>query len=147
MKLKTGTQETPEISDWNYTPGAGYWDEFQTRGGEIRPHWRGFSDSLRNMGVGEFDRRWQTAQQMIRNSAITYNVYGDARGTERLWPLDPLPLILPEDEWAVLERAITQRATLLNTILNDCYGPQNLLRQHQLPPELVYERELLICRL
>lgn len=90
------------------------------------------------MGRSEFDRRWQSAQQMIRNSAITYNVYGDARGTERLWPLDPLPLILPEDEWVVLERAITQRATLLNTILSDCYGPQKLLRQHQLPPELVY---------
>ena len=135
MKLKTGTQE---IADRNYTPGVGYRDEFQTQNGDIRPHWQRFSESLRTMGCGEFDRRWQTAQQMIRNNAITYNVYGDPRGTERLWPLDPLPLILPEDEWAVLERAIVQRATLLNTILNDCYGPQQLLRQHQLPPELVF---------
>lgn len=90
------------------------------------------------MGSSEFDRRWQTAQQIIRTNAITYNVYGDARGAERLWPLDPIPLILPEDEWAHLEKAIAQRATLMNAILNDCYGPQNLLKQHRLPPELLF---------
>lgn len=90
------------------------------------------------MGRGEFDRRWQAAQQIIRNNAITYNVYGDSRGAERLWPLDPIPLILGEEEWAWLDQAICQRATLLNAILNDAYGPQQLLKEKKLPPELLF---------
>lgn len=90
------------------------------------------------MGAAEFDRRGQSAQQIIRNNAITYNVYGDSKGAERLWPLDPVPLVIAEEEWAQLEVAIAQRAQLMNAILNDCYGPQNLVRNGHLPAELVY---------
>lgn len=56
----------------------------------------------------------------------------------RLWPLDPVPLVIGEEEWANLEVAIAQRAQLMNAILNDCYGPQNLIHQGNLPTELVY---------
>jgi len=127
-----------EIPGLDYQSNAGFWDEFQTSDGVIRPHWQPFIESLRTIGASEFDRRWQSAQQIIRNNAIVYNVYGDSEGAERLWPLDPIPFVLPEEEWASLEQAIAQRATLLNAILNDCYGPQDLLHQGHLPPELVY---------
>lgn len=138
MKLKNPSKDVSEISGWEYNSKPDFWDEYKTTDGHTRPHWSQFQDSLESVGRSEFTRRWQSAQQIIRTNAITYNVYGDARGAERLWPLDPIPLILPEDEWAFLEKAIAQRATLLNIILNDCYGPQNLLRQHRLPPELLF---------
>jgi uncharacterized circularly permuted ATP-grasp superfamily protein/uncharacterized alpha-E superfamily protein len=138
LNVQTEATTKPVSNDWLYSPSPAYWDEFLTSEGKIRPHWQRFYQSLTQMGRQEFDRRWQTAQQMVRNNAITYNVYGDAQGAERLWPLDPIPLVIAEDEWAFLEKAIQQRATLLNAILNDCYGPQRLLHEQRLPPELVF---------
>jgi uncharacterized circularly permuted ATP-grasp superfamily protein/uncharacterized alpha-E superfamily protein len=138
LKLKNSSEEPTSISDFSYNAAPNAWDECQLPDGSIRPHWQPYLDHLTSLGKPEFERRWQTAQQIIRNNAVTYNVYGDARGAERLWPLDPLPLILPEDEWKFLDQAIAQRATLLNAILNDCYGPQNLIRHRHLPAELVH---------
>ncbi|WP_162180040.1 circularly permuted type 2 ATP-grasp protein [Bryobacter aggregatus] len=136
--MPTEQDTKSEDAIWRYVPDPAYWDELQASDGAIRPHWQHFTQALREMGRKEFERRWLTAQQMVRNHSITYNVYGDAQGTERLWPLDPIPLIIPDAEWTQLEQAIAQRATLLNQILNDCYGPQRLLHEQKLPPELVF---------
>jgi uncharacterized circularly permuted ATP-grasp superfamily protein/uncharacterized alpha-E superfamily protein len=106
--------------------------------GNVRPHWLRFARALNEMGRQEFGRRLHSAQQIIRNNSITYNVYGDSRGAERLWPLDPIPMLISDDEWAGLEFAIAQRATLFNAILNDCYGPQKLIAQGKIPPAMVY---------
>ncbi len=123
---------------WRYRPGESFWDEAVGPDGRPRPHWERFAESLEQMGPAEFERRLQGARQIIRTNAITYNVYGDPRGSERLWPLDPVPLVIAEDEWAFLERGIAQRTRLLNAILNDCYGDQRLIEQHRLPPELLF---------
>ena len=93
---------------------------------------------MARLGPRELDRRWKSAQQLIRNNGITYNVYGDPRGAERPWPVDPIPLILEDAEWAPLAEAIAQRALLLNRILGDFYGEQKLLADTKLPAELVF---------
>jgi uncharacterized circularly permuted ATP-grasp superfamily protein/uncharacterized alpha-E superfamily protein len=89
------------------------------------------------MGYAEFSRNAEIGQRLIADNGITYNVYGDPKGKERPWRLDPVPLVLGSAEWAQIERAIIQRATLLNTILADLYGPQTLVHNRLLPPELV----------
>ncbi len=137
MELKAPVEHDQRKQAWDYQSNPAFWDEFQDAKGVTRAHWARFQECLQTMGGGEFERRWQAAQQIIRNNAVTYNVYGDAAGAERLWPLDPVPLILGEEEWATLERGIGQRATLLNAILNDCYGSQKLIHGGHLPPELV----------
>jgi uncharacterized circularly permuted ATP-grasp superfamily protein/uncharacterized alpha-E superfamily protein len=124
-------------SAWEYAAGQGCWDEAIAPSGDLRPHWEQFVEALQEVGREELVRRWQVAQQMVRNNAITYNVYGDARGAERLWTLDPIPFIIGEKDWEVLSAGIEQRAYLLNDILEDIYGPQRLLREKRLPPELV----------
>lgn len=58
--------------------------------------------------------------------------------SKRRWALDPIPLILPESEWELLSRAVIQRATLWNRILQNCYGPQTLLLSGLLPPSLLF---------
>ncbi|MFN8940978.1 MAG: circularly permuted type 2 ATP-grasp protein, partial [Acidobacteriota bacterium] len=63
---------------------------------------------------------------------------GDARGADRLWPLDPIPLILSENEWSWRDQAITQRARLLGGILRDANRPQQLPTTGKLPPELIF---------
>jgi uncharacterized circularly permuted ATP-grasp superfamily protein/uncharacterized alpha-E superfamily protein len=65
-------------------------------------------------------------------------VYGDARGIERPWQLDPIPFVIAPEEWHALETGLIQRATLLNRILADCYGRQELIRSGALSPALVF---------
>jgi uncharacterized circularly permuted ATP-grasp superfamily protein/uncharacterized alpha-E superfamily protein len=83
-------------------------------------------------------RRLDFSEQRIQENGVTYNVYADPNGADRPWALDPLPLIIPPDEWAELSAAVAQRATLLNAILDDLYGEQTLLAEGLLPPALVY---------
>ncbi len=117
---------------------AHHWDEVLDVDGRPRPHWRRLVAALRRMGLPEFARRWEEAQRLIEANGVTYNVYGDPRGTSRPWPLDLVPLAIDAQEWQHIERAVVQRATLLNAILADLYGPQRLLHDGRVPPELVF---------
>lgn len=125
--------------EWRYRPPqGGQWDELLDGTGRIRPHWGRLAVGLRDLGYAEFERREEAAQRLIQSNGITYNVYGDPQGKERPWLMDLIPLVIDQTEWEGLERAVAQRATLLNAILIDLYGPQRLVRDGLLPPELVF---------
>jgi uncharacterized circularly permuted ATP-grasp superfamily protein len=102
-----------------------------------RPFRRLF-DSLVTATARELLERSGSVDRQVRENGVTYNVYADNRGLDRPWDLDLLPLILAGDEWAELQAGIAQRATLLNRILSDLYGPQELLRSGAIPPALVF---------
>ena len=73
----------------------------------------------------------------MRDNGVTYNVYADANGPQRPWSLDLFPLMLAPGDWAQIETGIRQRTRLLNKVMADVYGPQNLLRRGLLPAALV----------
>lgn len=123
---------------WLYQPSPAYHDEMVDADGKVRPHWRPLIDSLEQMGEAGFTRRWQEGRRVIHENGTTYNVYSDPQNTDRPWPLDPLPLVLDTEEWSFIAAAIGQRAKLLNAILSDLYGPQKLLQDGLVPPELVF---------
>ena len=120
-----------------YQPGLGQFDEMRTSDGGLRPHWQYLIDALRELGPEGIDSRWQEARRLVRDNGVTYNVYGDPQGMSRPWELDPLPLLIRGEEWAVLERGLIQRAELLNAILLDLYGPRSLIEKGLLPAELI----------
>ena len=122
----------------SYAPNPNCWDEALVAPGIPRRHWRKLALSLHRMGLGQLDRRWQVGQQLIRANGITYNVYGDTQGMERPWLMDPIPLVIDDQEWNHIAAAITQRATLLNSILADLYGPRTLIQRRALPAALLY---------
>src|SRR5438067_4550638 len=124
---------------WQYRPLEGFHDEMLSPNGDIRPHWKPLVDALNAMGPAGLHERWQEGRRLIRDNGITYNVYGDPQSTERPWPLDAVPFLVERREWEAIEAAIIQRATLLNHALRDLYGPQRLLRDRKLPPELIFE--------
>lgn len=124
---------------WQYLPREGFHDEMLEENGEIRPHWQGLAAALNRIGPAGLADRWHEGRRLIHDNGVTYNVYGDPQSTERPWPLDPIPFLLPAGEWKSIEAAIAQRATLLNRILQDVYGPQKLMREGRLPPELIFE--------
>jgi uncharacterized circularly permuted ATP-grasp superfamily protein/uncharacterized alpha-E superfamily protein len=138
LRLKFSFDRSLATDEWDYEPGHEFWDEAVGPDALPRAHWARFGEALREMGRPEFVRRWQLGQQIVRSNAITYNIYGDGRGAERLWSLDPIPLIIPEQEWEFLSSAIAQRAQLLNDLLEDVYGEQRLLKERRLPHELVF---------
>ena len=122
-----------------YSPTPPHYDEMVTPQGTPRPHWRGLVDFLSDVDPQILARRWDEGRRIIEQNGVTYNVYGDPlSGVDRPWPLDPLPFILGAAEWAGIERAIIQRATLLNGILADVYGPQKLLADRRLPADLIF---------
>jgi uncharacterized circularly permuted ATP-grasp superfamily protein/uncharacterized alpha-E superfamily protein len=114
------------------------YDEFVDASGAPRRPWQTFAASLSQLGAGELARRWDQAQRQIRENGVTYNLYGDAFGLARPWPLDALPVLLAGDEWQRLAGALEQRARLLNLVVADVYGPQRLLTEGLLPPELIF---------
>ena len=126
-------------SVWQYQPRKGFYDEMLEPGGSIRPHWRPIVETLNQIGPEGLASRWKEGRRLIHDNGVTYNVYGDPQTNERPWPLDPIPFLLEQTEWQSIEAAIAQRATLLNRTLADLYGPQKLLKDGRLPPQLVFE--------
>ena len=137
MSLSGDTLAAPPLAD-GYRQAPGVYDEMSPASGVLRPHWDRLIDSMSALGVDELARRWKIARQRIRENGVTYNVYGDPLGMDRPWNLDSIPLLIPPSEWAVLEAGLVQRARLLNLVLADLYGPQQLLRGGLLPPALVF---------
>ena len=136
----TSSARPSRTADWNYHPPlAGHWDEAIDPAGRPRPHWMRLAAALRRMGLREFSRRWEFGQQLIRANGVTYNVHSDPQGSARPWPMDLVPLAIDGHEWAQIERAVIQRATLLNAIVADLYGSHRLLRDGHVPPELVFD--------
>jgi uncharacterized circularly permuted ATP-grasp superfamily protein len=90
------------------------------------------------MGFSQFNKAWQRGNQLIQSSGITYNVGNDPQGKERPWAMDPIPLVLDGAEWARIERAVEQRATLINAILRDLYAEQRLIYESRLPAQLLF---------
>ena len=121
-----------------YRRSAGGFDELLTKKGDVTPHYAKLIGELEGFGAPEMQRRADACQRFVHEHGITYNVYGDPRGMERPWQLDAVPFIIAPEEWRTLEAGLIQRATLLNKILADCYGAQDLIRSRWLSPALVF---------
>ena len=121
-----------------YPPATGRYDEIFGTGHDPRRHWQPLLESIAGEPAERMRERLASVQRQVRENGVTYNVYADPQGADRPWALDLLPFVLPQDEWAGIEAAIAQRATLLNRILVDLYGEQRLLREGLLPQALVH---------
>ena len=118
-----------------YNP-SGFFDEMFD-GEKPRDHYAPILDRMNGIPKPEFERRRAASDLTFRNQGITFTVYGDSQGTERTFPFDPVPRIIPASEWAHLERGLTQRVLALNAFLRDIYGEQAILRDNVMPRELV----------
>lgn len=103
----------------------------------VSPAWTSFFNFLGADGFHDLNHRSANLRRQIRDNGVTYNVYADANGPQRPWSLDLFPLIISPEDWASIASGITQRTRLLNHIMADVYGPQNLLKQGLLPAALV----------
>jgi uncharacterized circularly permuted ATP-grasp superfamily protein len=121
----------------NYDPGDFYDELFLTQG-QPRPEAVPLIDRINSLSVEEIQQRQQAAQIALYKMGVTFSVYGDSEGTERIFPFDIIPRIVSADEWKVLEKGLKQRIFALNQFLSDIYGEQKILRDSIIPAELIY---------
>ncbi len=121
----------------NYDPGD-FYDELFVSSGKPRAEATLLMERIDLMTISELQLRQQAAQTALFKMGVTFSVYSDDRGTERILPFDIIPRIVPSPEWVKLERGLKQRITALNCFIDDIYNDQKILKDLTIPKELVY---------
>lgn len=114
-----------------------FFDEMMQADGSIRPHYERFVKHFSTVRPEEFDAKRTAVDLAFLRQGVTFNVYGDSQGTERIFPFDLVPRIIPAREWEHLEAGLVQRITALNLFLHDIYHEQNILRDGTIPAHYV----------
>lgn len=121
------------LSAWlkGYKPLPGVPDELFDSSHRPRDHWLSFLGDFAEYPEADFKSRFGLANRHIRDSGASYRIYGEEN--ERSWPLNALPLILDEKAWAEIAAGVTQRAQLIEAVLQDIYGEGRLVSEGALP--------------
>lgn len=114
-------------------PGPGCYDEMLLTDNQFRDHYHAYLSWLHQTDEKSIDRKREEADLLFRRVGITFNVYGDGDGAERLIPFDSIPRIIPAREWQHLDKGIRQRVTALNAFLHDIYHDQRILKAGVIP--------------
>jgi uncharacterized circularly permuted ATP-grasp superfamily protein len=117
----------------NYTHDS-FFDEMVEPQGAVRPHYRRFCSLFESLHAEEFEDKRHSVDLAFLRQGVTFNVYGDSQGTERIFPFDLVPRIIPAKEWEYLERGLIQRITALNLFLHDIYHEQKIIKDGIIPP-------------
>ncbi|MDD0974314.1 circularly permuted type 2 ATP-grasp protein [Pseudomonas fontis] len=121
-----------------YPLSATTYHELLEADGSVRAHWQPLFAQLQRSGPAQLAQRQALLDRQLQENGVTYNIYADPEGTDRPWELDLLPHLIPAAEWQQLAAGVAQRARLLNAVLADLYGPQQLIADGLLPAELVH---------
>jgi uncharacterized circularly permuted ATP-grasp superfamily protein/uncharacterized alpha-E superfamily protein len=121
----------------DYAPIAGDYDEMVDPQSGVRPHWTAFIESFQHFDPDEQSDRANRLRRQVRENGIAQDLFANSAALDEPWKIDLVPLIFSAEEWRWLEAALIQRARLYAAILDDIYGPQELLRSGHIPPGLV----------
>ncbi len=118
---------------------ANFFNEMHAADGSVREHYRGFHSWLGQQSLERIERKRAEADLSFRRVGITFAVYGDDAGTERLIPFDTIPRIIPAHEWAQLKTGLVQRVKALNMFIHDIYHGQNIIKAGIIPAGQIYQ--------
>jgi uncharacterized circularly permuted ATP-grasp superfamily protein len=116
-------------------------DEMFEASGQPRSQYRALFNRLMELPADDLRKRQRDADRTFLQQGITFTVYGDQSGTERIFPYDLLPRVLTAAEWKTIERGLTQRLTALNLFLRDIYHDGRILAEGVVPRDLVYSAQ------
>ncbi|MFM8740156.1 MAG: circularly permuted type 2 ATP-grasp protein [Cytophagales bacterium] len=120
-----------------YQPSPNTWDEMLLDG-NIRQQYQIFFESLRKSSITDLTRKDDLAKKLFMSQGITFTVYSDGEGIEKIFPFDIIPRIITAAEWTHIESGIKQRLKALNLFLNDIYHKQAILRDNVIPSALIH---------
>jgi len=115
----------------------GFYDELIDASGRPRGGALPLIERLESLPKGDLVARQKSAESALLQMGITFNVYGHAAGTEKIWPFDLVPRIVEAKDWAYIERGLKQRIEALNLFIADIYGAQKVLSDGVVPRELI----------
>lgn len=127
---------TPNRLFADYPALPGTWDELLTHG-HLRDELRAAMGPLEALGPEELRRRAELAALSLLNQGVTFSVYSDSQGTEKVFPFCPIPRVITARDWAHLERGIEQRVRALEAFLADVYGEQRVFAESWFPEDLL----------
>ncbi len=127
---------TPKLL-FAYQPSPNTWDEMLLDG-NIRQQYQIFFESLRKSSITDLARKDELAKKLFMSQGITFTVYSDGEGIEKIFPFDIIPRIITAAEWAHIESGIKQRLKALNLFLKDIYHEQAILRDNVIPSALIH---------
>ena len=116
----------------DYKINTGFDEMIDAKAG-VRSHYDKFHQLFSALTPAEFEAKRQAVDTAFLRQGVTFNVYGDAAGAEKVFPFDLLPRIIPAKEWEHLERGLAQRITALNLFLHDIYHDQKILKDGVIP--------------
>src|SRR5689334_852236 len=115
----------------------GFYDEMFDESGQPRPYARLLLETVESLSDGQLIRHKHAAERLLLQLGITFNVYGDTAGTERIFPFDLIPRVITATEWDRIERGLKQRIHALNAFIDDIYHDQKILKDGAIPAEVV----------
>jgi uncharacterized circularly permuted ATP-grasp superfamily protein len=116
---------------------GGFYDEMFAPAGTARPEARLLLETIASLEDGQLQRCQRAAERLLLQLGVTFNVYGDSTGAERIFPFDLIPRIVRSEEWDSIERGLKQRINALNQFINDIYHDQKILKDKIIPEEVI----------
>ena len=114
-----------------------FFDEMFGENGQPRASARTLASKIESLPEGELLKLQRAAERAFLQMGVTFNVYGERAGVEKIFPFDLLPRIVPAAEWSRIERGLKQRITALNLFIHDLYHDQKALKDGVVPREIV----------
>jgi uncharacterized circularly permuted ATP-grasp superfamily protein len=137
---KTVQHAPAEPHLWDlYTPHDSAWDELFGPERSAHLHCQALAQWLGQLAVGDFQERRRNADLVFINQGITFSVYADRRGVEKIFPFDLIPRPIAAREWQPIETGLVQRIRAINLFLHDVYHERRILREKVVPEELVLQ--------
>ncbi len=119
-----------------YRLPSGVWDEM-CDAGKVRNHYNKIVATFEQLGAANLQQKDRLASELFMNQGITFTVYSDNKGIERIFPFDVIPRIITNKEWDTVERGIKQRLKALNLFLKDIYSSQQIVKDNIIPSHLI----------
>ncbi len=115
----------------------GHYDEMVSSSGVIRSSYQAVADYFSGISVKQLQNRHHFIEKALMSLGITFNVYHDSEGTERIFPVDIIPRVISHIEWDIITLGLKQRITALNLFLDDIYNEQRILKDGVIPFDIV----------
>ncbi len=116
---------------------GGFFDEMFDENGNVRQSYTYFKNAIEKLPLTELKQRQSLAERALLSMGITFNVYNESSGTERIFPIDIIPRVIDGREWNRLEKGLKQRVYALNLFLEDIYNEQKILKDGIVPRDLI----------
>ncbi len=121
----------------DYQVASELWDEMRLPEGAVRQHYEKVVRELSLLPPDALQRKEELARQLFMNQGITFTVYFENEGIERIFPFDIIPRIIVQSEWLHIEQGIKQRLKALNMFLKDIYNEQQIVKDGIVPASLI----------